>query len=141
MIHCDTHIIHFLVTSTRELAYVDDIKNGKRTTEVMIQRKLPANFCKYLYDCCHENFFTEKQIFDGILDFAQRFENSSSVDTVTASKQSPGRNQKSIAVPPVAVQNVTFDKLCIFCSSPHSSRHCPQFPTVNARKTQLEAIG
>ena len=120
--------------------YVTDIHSGDWAVEVMIQRKLPSNFCKYLYDRYHENFFTETQISDGILEFAQRFENSCSIDSVTDCYQSTGKMHKPIAVPPVAVQNVTVDKQCIFCSSPHSSRHCPQFPTVAARKSRLESL-
>ena len=45
-------------------------------------------------------------------------------------------------MPPVVVQHVSVNaKGCIFCASQHSSRHCPQYPSVNARRDQLAALG
>ena len=133
-------------TLLRQLeSYVDDIENSSWVIEVVLQGKLPQEFTKYLYDRYHENFFTETQISDGIQDFVKRYENTGQIESSSGSaptSRSSPKNPKSSNGPPVAVQHVSVnDKSCIFCASQHSSRHCPQYSTVNARKAQLEALG
>ena len=139
-------LIEFQVAYTtilRQLEdYVDNISTNAWATEAILQDKLPPEFPKYLYDRYHDNFFTQDQITDGIQDFAKRFENSCRIESETpVTKGSSAKQSKSLTTPSAVLQNVSVSKSCVFCNSSHSSRHCPQYPTVNARKAQLEATG
>ena len=106
-------------TYLRQLeGYVNDIENSSWAIEAILQGKLPQEFTKYLYDCYHENFFTETQISDGIQDFVKRYENTAQIESSSSSaltSRSSPKNQKSSNGPSVAVQHVSVnDKGCIF---------------------------
>ena len=125
--------------------FVDNMDDSSWAIEAILQGKLPKEFTKYLYDRYHENFYTVDQISTGIQDFAKRYENVKRIES-DSSNPTPSRSSmkhhQSLSVPPVAVQHVSVNaRGCIFCASQHSSRHCPQYPSVNARRDQLAALG
>ena len=141
-------LIHFHTTYSTILRqlnhYVTDISQCAWMLDGILQRKLPSAFTKFLYDRYHSNYFTEPQITQGILDFTKRDnipffpESTENLITPTVSQVD---TQKVLSIPSIAVQNIAVTKKCVFCTAQHPSRHCNQYSTISARRTQLEALG